>query len=127
MSVCVFFCRSLYFPNNPISGESRDRTLTETYLHACHAFGKLKSSSAPSTIGIKEYRDNLAAMVTTLERSNALQLTGVPDNASRVCENRVSIGKDEVTTIKATEQICDSWLCYVRLCRVFINSLEVEE
>jgi hypothetical protein len=118
---------SLYFPNQPISGANRDRTITECYLHANHAFGKLKASSAPSSIGIKEYRDDLACLVTTLERSNALQLTGVPVNASRVCENRVNVGPDTVTAQTAANQVCDSWLCYVRLIRVFINSLEVEE
>ena len=129
-NMCVVFCLcSLYFPNNPVSGSSRDRTLSEMYLHASHAFGKLKSVSAPGTIGLKEYRDNLAAIVTTLERSNSLQLTGVPVNASRVCENRIKIGADSVTLAqaKASDQTCDNWLQYVRLLRVFINNIEVEE
>jgi len=118
---------SLYFPNNPVSGAGRDRTMSEMYLHAQHAFGKLKSVSAPGTIGMKEYRDNLAAIVTTLERSNSLQLTGVPVNASRVCENRIKVGPSTVTQVPASDQVCDSWLQYVRLIRVFINNVEVEE
>jgi hypothetical protein len=97
------------------------------YLHTQHAFGKLKTPSAPGTISMMQYRDNLAVMVTSLERSSALQLTGIPVNASRVCENRIKIGPKKETGQDASEQIADSWLSYVRLLRVFLNSVEVEE
>ncbi len=120
---------SLYYPNNPISGSSRDRTLSEMYLHAMHTFGKMKTPSAPSGVTLDEYRQYLTIISTTLERSNALQLTGVPVNASRVAEVRCKIGPDSVTASQAaaSDQIADSWLSYVRLVRVFINNVEIEE
>ena len=120
---------SLYFPNNPVSGSSPDRTLTETYLHTLHAFGKLKAHSAPNSVSLDEFKNKLTAFCTTLERSSSLNLTGVPVNASRVCEVRMKVGQASNTTdaIPASDQVCDSWLSYVRLIRCFINNVEVEE
>ena len=119
-----FQCRvgSLYFPNNPVSGDSADRTLSSMYFHAMHAFVKPKTPSAPSGVTLGEYKSHLGAIVTTLERSSALLLTGVPVNASRVCEVRARVKDANAANLTA-----DSWLSYVRLIRVFINQVEVEE
>lgn len=59
-----------------------------------------------------------------LERSNVTELTGIPINNSRVAE--ISFKLQTYTNNKYARD-CYVYLCYVRLIRVFLQNVEVEE
>jgi hypothetical protein len=62
-------------------------------------------------------------LAVTLERSDLFNLSGVPINNSRVLSIRASY----TTTAATNEKTVTSFLKYVRLARVFLNNVEVEQ
>ena len=64
-----------------------------------------------------------ACLAVTLERSDLFNLSGVPINNSRV----LAIRADYTTAGAAMEKTVTSFLKYVRLARVFLNNVEVEQ
>lgn len=81
-------------------------------------------------------RHGLGCFVTDLERSNVQRLTGIPINNSRVAELRLTFDTDNIAasyadsyprTLLDSSRTVDAWLCYVRLLRVFLQNVEVEE
>jgi hypothetical protein len=59
-----------------------------------------------------------------LERSNVTELTGIPINNSRVAEISFKL---QSYTNNEWKRDCYVYLCYVRLIRVFLQNVEVEE
>jgi hypothetical protein len=64
-----------------------------------------------------------ACLAVTLERSDLFNLSGVPINNSRV----LSIRADYTVAGAAMNKTVTSYLKYVRLARVFLNNVEVEQ
>ena len=65
-----------------------------------------------------------------LERSDQFPLSGIPINNSRVLALRIQWGGDDglkMNPMKAKARIVDVYLKYVKLARVFLNNVEVEE
>ena len=116
---------SLYFPQQGIKSSAANEAQAELYHHTLRSIGKWKTPNAPSSLSLHDYvgsgADNSLQMIyTDLERSNTQKLTGIPVNNSRVAE---------VMGTKALEQ-GDRVMCflhYVRLLRVFLQNVEVEE
>lgn len=66
----------------------------------------------------------LNGMWWDLERSNVTELTGIPINNSRVAEISFKL---QTYTNNQHKRDCYVYLCYVRLIRVFLQNVEVEE
>jgi len=143
---------SLYFPHQPIVDKwSVDSCLKEMYWHTMHGFGKIKTPSAPSAVtvfdGVRQsanqadqkvaaydrypsYKLGMQAIYTDLERSTTQRLTGIPVNNSRVAEIQMTdiFWVPPVSTGDVyTGWTIDVWLHYVRLARVFLQNVEIEE
>ena len=116
---------ALYFPQQAIKSTDIKTNAAELYQHTLRGFGKYKTPQAPSGVSLRDYEGDathsLMAIYTDLERSNTQKLTGIPINNSRVAEimlTRVS----SVPTCRL-----NTYLHYVRLLRVFLQNVEVEE
>ena len=118
---------SMYFPQQPVTNKQ------ELYHHTLRGWGKLKTPSAPGSVSMNQFMQTSGCVYTDLERSTTQKLTGVPVNNSRIIEIR---GKDNFTVVQPTKfnQIGQPaaythniWLHYVRLARVFLQNVEVEE
>lgn len=68
------------------------------------------------------YAHGLSTIAHTLERTDLFNLSGVPINNSRVLSFRASY--KATSTVPRTITV---WLKYVRLARVFMNNVEVEQ
>ena len=124
---------SLYFPQQII------KKPMELYHHSLRGWGKLKTPSAPGNVSFPDFARNLGAVYTDLERSTTQKLTGVPVNNSRIIQIRgiedgnttIGSGTNEIakrsTSATVTAWKADVWLHYVRLARVFLQNVEVEE
>jgi hypothetical protein len=143
---------SLYFPHQPIVDKGAiDSCLKEMYWHTMHGFGKIKTPSAPSCVTpydgqqqlvnqndkkavdittYPSYKLGMQAIYTDLERSTTQRLTGIPVNNSRVAEVQMT-DVFWVSPTSSGEQYTgwtvDVWLHYVRLARVFLQNVEIEE
>lgn len=114
---------SLYFPQQPIKSLGGvNGALEECYVHTMRGFGKLKTPNAPPEVTPATYQSHLGAMYTDLERSTVQRLSGVPVNNSRVAEVMLNLTGTLTNTTEA-----NIWLHYVRLLRVFIQNVEIEE
>jgi hypothetical protein len=126
---------SLYFPQQVISKSS------ELYHHTMRGWGKLKTPSAPGDVGFSDYELNSAVVYTDLERSTTQKLTGVPVNNSRIVEIRATdnftvgtasdgdpnyIAKRYKDSLVSAHRL-DVWLHYVRLARVFLQNVQMED
>ena len=125
-------CGSLYFPNNPISGATSDETVAQAYHTTLQAFGKHRAPSSEPAVTLEEFRNKFGVITTSLERSSMLNLTGIPINSSRIAENRVTYTADGAAPANAREILAantqvDTWISFVRLVRVFLNSVQIEE
>lgn len=116
---------SLYFPQQPIRIDSKsiNKAVSELYHHTLRGFGKITDHSVPSSVTKSLYTGRIPAIYTDLERSSVQKLSGIPINNSRVAELRMEA---ETGTFESTKQV-HCWLHYVRLCRVFLQNVEVEE
>ena len=86
-----------------VSYPSIGELLTDNYDHGTFAIGN-------------------GCVAVTLERSDLFNLSGVPINNSRVLSIRATLA-----TVVATGRKITSFLKYVRLARVFLNNVEVEQ
>jgi len=128
---------SLYFPQQPV----RTRTglsagcVAEAYCHALDCFDKLQPNSRPPLVRMYaragtshsgDLRDTQGFNTTenivgvTLERSSLFNLAGIPINNSRVLSFQPRFG----VSIRRNVTI---FLKYVKLARVFLNNVEVEQ
>jgi hypothetical protein len=65
-----------------------------------------------------------------LERSNVTEMTGIPINNSRVAEVSITIDggpTEQGVAARKLDRDAYVYLCYVRLLRVFLQNIEVEE
>lgn len=115
---------SLYFPQQPIkiTGDADNVALAEMYHHTLRGMGKIKNETSPTSVRMADFAGKLSAVYTDLERSTVQKLSGVPINNSRVAEVRF----ETANSFLSSKQI-NCWLHYVRLCRVFLQNVEVEE
>jgi hypothetical protein len=117
-----------------------------SYWHTLRAFNKVATPTAPCCVTPEDFQGYPAedlwyiaqegaantceyggynVLAVDLERSNVQKLTGVPINNARVLEVRITLNPDN--TNRPTSLIADTWLHHVRLLRVFLQNIEVEE
>lgn len=114
-----FRAGSLYFPNTAISDTDPAIAAPENFQMALQCFSKYNTVISSSV----KYSDYIGAgsliLGTTLERSTALDLTGIPLSNSRVLALNATFSNDNAKT-------CYLFLEYVTLARVFISNCTVE-
>lgn len=122
---------SLYFPQQPVksmtasTAANGDGCVYESFYQALHGFGKLKTPSSPPSVSLYDFKTGgLGCVCVDLERSNVQKLTGIPINNSRVAELHQTF--TQAGGAYAT-RVVQSWLGYVRLLRVFLQNVEIEE
>jgi hypothetical protein len=140
---------ALYFPQQPksqlMNGSKSISLGSESYTSSVRGFGRLNTPSAPPCISLARYqqskpltctlgkntpllapcmRDNQWVICTDLERSTTQALSGIPVNSSRVIEVNWQLVADHENPANFVQ--CN-WLCYTRLLRVWINSVDVAE
>ena len=114
-----FRAGSLYFPNTAISNDNPLICAPENYQMALQTFNKFNTALS-SNVALEDYQTNgLFVLGTTLERSTALNLTGIPLSNSRVLALNATFKSSTPTT-------CYMFLEYVTLARVFISNCTVE-
>ena len=148
---------SLYFPQQPVRGSNNnggiDRVTVSSYAHLLEACDKFHSTTHPlyvSLYGTKadpaEYKDltpvemktsgafggSSHTIGVTLERSTMFNLAGVPVNNSRVLALHARLSndtrEDAANFANGTiQRQLDVFLKYVKLARVFLNNVEVEQ
>jgi len=121
---------ALYFPQQGIASPDTNRNNAELYHHTLRGLGKWKTPQAPTSVNLSDYKgrdvQSFQSIYTDLERSNTQKLTGIPINNSRVAE--ILIDRATVTTENGgADCSLNSYLHYVRLLRVFLQNVEVEE
>jgi hypothetical protein len=112
---------SLYFPQQPLSGDTVNTVARECYYHTIRGFNKIATHSAPPQVNYADFLSKSGVFAQDLERSSVQKLTGVPINNSRSLEIKAKFADTEA----ATGKLVDTWLTYVRLCRVYLNNVEV--
>lgn len=139
---------SLYFPQQPITDAKPMNTVGQCYLHTQRAFGKLNQPNAPNRVSLQGYASFGVTNISTseqalgmcvlscdLERSTTQKLSGIPVNSSRVVEVNVKFSgtSASITDIHPGSldsiygHVAHTFLCYTRLLRVWINSVDVAE
>ena len=135
---------ALYFPQQGIINTNKERNNVELYHHTMRGLGKWKTPQAPPGVSLADYEgyktlgqvvddaveandterfnQSLCCVYTDLERSNTQKLTGIPINNSRVAEIFI-----DRKTAPLVDSRLNSYLHYVRLLRVFLQNVEVEE
>lgn len=73
------------------------------------------------------YANGLSVLGVLLERSDLFNLSGVPINNSRVLSLRVEYDNANFTGDRADGRTLTIFLKYVRLARIFLNNVEVEQ
>ena len=114
-----FRAGSLYFPNTAISDASALVAGPENFQMALQCFNKYNTSISSSVKYVDYTTNGSLVLGTTLERSTALDLTGIPLSNSRVLALNA-------TFANATTVTCYLFLEYVTLARVFISNCTVE-
>lgn len=115
---------SLYFPHQKLKAPTSSLLLKELYHHTLRGGSSaFKRPQNPGSVDWRAFRSNACTVWTDLERSSAQNLTGIPINNSRVIELALQTGSSAAL---ASKQI-QVFLFYVRLVRVFLNNVEVEE
>jgi len=114
-----FRAGSLYFPNTAIASTEADLCGPENFQMALQCFNKFNTTSS-SNVNYENYVNGGSLILgTTLERSTALNLTGIPLSNSRVLALNATFDD-------ATPTTCYLFLEYVTLARVFISNCTVE-
>ena len=114
-----FRAGSLYFPNSVIQNDNPLIAAPENYQMALQNFSKYNTALS-SNATFENYIQNLFLLGTTLERSTALDLPGIPLSNSRVLALNVTFADT------ATANSAYLFLEYVTLARVFISNCTVE-
>lgn len=138
---------SLYFPHQRLRAPDPSSCQRELWHHTLRgsrsAFKRPSHASASTWI---DFITNHNVIWTDLERSNVQNLTGIPVNNSRVIELAATFGEQAgvitytgayqavphvdgsvVGSPASTNASLSLYLHYVRLVRVFLNNVEVEE
>lgn len=125
---------ALYFPQQGVANPDPNQNNVELYHHTLRGLGKWKTPQAPTSVNLTDYKgggadttQSFQSLYTDLERSNTQKLTGIPINNSRVAEiviERLPAGAGNLATDTVR---LNTYLHYVRLLRVFLQNVEVEE
>jgi hypothetical protein len=129
---------ALYFPHQPVvhAGVSdRDKLMTskEAYFHALDCFGRIAPNGVYANVTHTEFCRNFGLVACSLERSSLFNLSGVPINNSRILAlqmqflNRTNTKADGSPAPQVKQRTVDTFLKYVKLARVFLNNVEVEQ
>ena len=114
---------SLYFPHQKISAKTSAQAARELYYHTLRgASAAFKRPNTPGSLTWHDFSNTSNSVWTDLERSSVQNLTGIPINNSRVVELAF---KSEPGALDSKAILV--FLFYVRLVRVFLNNVEVEE
>jgi len=105
---------SLTFPQQKL-----ERT-AEIYYYAQRSFQKVESPYKMNSISLDDFKGDEAIAAVTLERSNVLELSGLPVNNSRSLQV-------ELDYENAKSRDIDVYLSYLQLARVFISNVLVKE
>jgi hypothetical protein len=132
---------ALYFPHQPVvhagvTDDDKLMTSKEAFFHTLDCFGRVAPNGVYGDVTYSEFCRNFGLVACSLERSSLFNLSGVPINNSRILAiqmqflNRtktkgVAGGMAEVTVPK--DRTVDTFLKYVKLARVFLNNVEVEQ
>ena len=143
---------SLYFPQQPVRSadtvDGRKQVALSAYTHLLETCDKYHDGSRPmytsfygthaAPSGYVDLETSVAGVVpgsytydahtigVTLERSTMFNLAGVPVNNSRVLSLHAVLAADSAEAGTPNRQI-DVFLKYVKLARVFLNNVEVEQ
>lgn len=128
---------NLYFPQQPITNATglpgAQKGSFETYWHSMEMLRKLKETQEPPAISPVTYGGSgadpavltwYATYVAYLERSQLMDLCGVPMNNSRIL---AFVADADPARLPAVPMQCLQWISYVKLLRVFMENTEVEE
>ena len=118
-----FRAGSLYFPNSVISGSAPPLASPEIQAMAFTAFNKYNTEPVSSNVvgsGVYGYATN-SVIATTLERSTALELSGIPLSNSRTLALNASFVNPVAANMNSY-----LFLEYASLARVFISNTTVE-
>lgn len=115
---------SLHFPHQPLTNAVPGRLLKDLYHHTMRSgAAAFKRPNAPGCLAFSRFGYDGTVIWTDLERSSVQNLTGIPINNSRVVELQLKT-KDQ--SLNEGMEI-QTYLFYVRLVRVFLNNVEIEE
>jgi hypothetical protein len=122
---------NLYFPLQPVNGSTITQTNSETLWHMQRYFGKNKQFDCPNSISLQQFNTipdintvsigNLVTYPCDLERSDVMDLSGIPLNNSRILAF-LAEGTATTETLQALH-----WISYLKLVRVFMENVEIEE
>jgi hypothetical protein len=114
-----FRAGSLYFPNTAIAATIPELCGPENFQMALQCFNKFNTNIS-AAVTYPEYSSGGSLILgTTLERSTALDLTGIPLSNSRVLALNATFANADASTAYL-------FLEYVTLARVFISNCTVE-
>ncbi len=105
---------SLTFPQQKLENTP------EIYYYAQRAFQKVESPYKMNSISLDDFEGSEAIAAVTLERSNVLELSGLPVNNSRSLQLELDYGS-------AADRDIDVYMHYVQLARCFVNNVLVKE
>ena len=114
-----FRAGSLYFPNMAIAASTPELCGPENFQMALQCFNKYNTTISANVTYYDYYGGGSLVLGSTLERSTALDLTGIPLSNSRVLALNATFANAEPTTGYL-------FLQYVTLARVFISNCTVE-
>jgi len=109
---------SLTFPQQKLENTP------EIYYYAQRAFQKVESPYKMNSISLDDFKATEALAAVTLERSNVLELSGLPVNNSRSLQLELDYGG---TGGGPADRDIDVFMHYVQLARVFVNNVLVKE
>lgn len=113
---------NLYFPQQKYSTSTGELS-KEAYYDAVKTTNKAMSTNDSVAVAYSDFKagDASTHVAVDLERSSALDLSGIPLNNSRKLEF------SGTTTDSGTAQTYRLWLKYVKVLRVFMDNTEIEE
>jgi hypothetical protein len=115
---------SLHFPHQPLANVNPASLVKDLYHHTLRGgAAAFKRPNAPGATSWSRFCTDKTVIWTDLERSSVQNLTGIPINNSRVVELMLTTKNGMLN--KNLE--LQTFLFYVRLVRVFLNNVEVEE
>jgi hypothetical protein len=124
---------SLHYPNQPLSGSTPEEMVTQMYTFTNRGFGLDTRPSAMGSVSLADYQGvtkvgGLGVWCCNLERTNVMNLAGVPTNSSRslLIQARVDLtnylAPNTIQTV-----LLDTWLCHVKLLRAFLSNSSLSE
>ena len=131
---------SLWFPNQEIT------TDTEAYVQTQWSFGRYQNNEACSQVNVNQFSvstptgpidpdtqlpttldDGYGVIACTFERSNVLDISGVPVNNARTLTVNITQGSPFTAGELPDSRTYIQYVQYVRLARAFVNNVVLRE